>query len=427
MEHKRIKVEDGINLTVITDKRYKTNVTSVSFIAGEGERAAACSALLTGVLSRSCRKYPSLIEINRALDDLYDAQLNADSRQYGLSQVPVFKISSLNNRYSLDKTDITGGCLDILYSIIADPCLVSGAFDEKVFESEKQQLISAVNSIINNRSNYALCRCTDELMAYEPRFSQRFGSLKTIRELTPADVLDFYYDVIKNAPVNIVFVSSEDDPRIYEFAEKTAGKLGKRGDGVATGAEFRQPGKRMKRKTEKMPITQDVLCVGCALDGDYRDGLGAERALYGEIFSQNPTSRLFENVREKLSLCYYCSSIPLLDLKKMIIYAGVDGKNRKKAEAEILKQTELMKNGVSADELERCRLSLKNDILSLCDSPSRTAAWYASRDLHGLELYSPYEFSASLDQVTPDGVVRVAKGITPYFTYVLEGDSDVEN
>ena len=426
MDVKRIALADGINLTVINDKKFKTDITSVSFIGGKGEEAAVRSALLTGVLSRCCIKYPSLMELNKALDGLYDAQLISDVTRRGYNHIPTFTVSSLNNRYSLDKTDIRGGCLDLLYSIIFEPDLKNGSFDQKILLSEKQQLNDAISGIRNSRSSYALRRCTEALMDDQPDFAPRLGKDGASGGVTAKQLTDHYKNTLRNASVEIVSVSADDDARIYEFADKVSAALGGRSRIKITEAEYETSGKRIKRKSETAGITQDVLCIGCAYDGSLYDGKAAERALFHEIFFQNPTSRLFENVREKLSLCYYCSALPMTDLKKMIIYAGVDSKNAKAAEEEIRKQIKQVKLGVTEDELRRCRLALKNDLLSVADSPSRTAAWYAVRALYGDVAENVQDFSSKLDGVTPDDVERAAATLKESLIFSMKGASGDE-
>lgn len=426
MDHKRIKLKEGINLTVITDKKFKTDTTSISFICGQGDAAAVCSSLLTGVLSRCCVKYPSLMEINRTLDGLYDAQLISDSFRRGYNHIPTFTVSSLNNRYSLDKTDIRGGCLDVLYNIIFKPELNDGLFDKKLLQSEKQQLNDAVNGIRNTKSSYALRRCTEAMMANQPQYAPKFGKEGSSDNITAEDLTSFYFDMLNNAAVEIVSVSCDDDKYIYEFASKISDSLTERAPAAITEAEYITPGNRIKRLSEEAAVAQDVLCIGCSYDGSLLDGRSAERALFHEIFYQNPTSRLFENVREKLSLCYYCSAMPMTDLKKMILYAGVDSKNAKKAEEEILKQLDLIKRGVEGDELKRCKLAIKNDLLSVTDSPSRTSAWYIKHALYGDDSFDINGFCSKLDRLTSDDVEHAASSVLPGLVFTMKGTDNDE-
>ena len=421
MQYESYKIKDGVELCVIVDKKFKTNTVSITFIGDTGSRAASDYALLSGVLSRSCRAYPSLKQLNIALDGLYDAQLSADTSRCGLSQLVTFSIRSLDNRYSIDGTDIASGALDVLYSILFDPDVNGESFSAEVFQSEREQLKDAINGIRNMRQSYAVMQCTKELMRREPRFSPRLGTVADADSATPSEIYEVYKNVLSACPVRICAVLSDGADRVKEFACKVAERIGERKNGNAVTPDFSAPPKRLRRITEDAPIKQDVICVGCDLDCDESDGKEAERALFNEIFFQNPTSRLFENVREKLSLCYYVSASPMTDLKKFVIYAGVDGKNAKKAESEIRSQLELMKRGVSAEELKRCRLTLKNDLLSITDSPSRLSRWYLIRALRGLPAESVDEYISRLDRVTADDTARAAFSVLPDTVYHLKG------
>ena len=190
-DHRILKLKEGVSLEIIKDKKFKTNTVSVSFLTGEGRRAAADAALLSSVLSRSCAEYPTLKALNGVLDELYDAQLNSDVIRYGLTHTATFSVSMLDNRYSLDGTDITGGTLDVLYNILFTPDIKDGAFDADIFNNEKQQLKDAVNGIKNSRGSYAVLRCLCEMMKYEPDFAPRLGFISDIDGADPASLYTF--------------------------------------------------------------------------------------------------------------------------------------------------------------------------------------------------------------------------------------------
>ena len=426
MQYSSIKLKSGVDLTLIRDRKFKTNTVSMTFLTGNDRAAASGSALLTGVLSRSCSAYPSLQLLNRALDDLYDAQLTTDTVRRGLSHAATFSVCSLDNRYSPDGTDISGGALSVLENVIFSPSVTDSGFSPEIFEGEREQLKDAINAAKNSRSSYAVKKCMCDLMRREPGFSPRLGFVEDADALTPEGLYGFYKKMLKNAPVRITAVLSDGADRVTEFAQKAAERLGDRPDGFITGTEYTAPPKRLRRVTETSPVRQDVICVGCDLDCSSDDGREAQRALFNEILFQNPTSRLFTNVRERLSLCYFISAAPMTDLKKYIIYAGIDGRNAKKAETEIIRQLTLLRSGVSEEELRICKLALKNDLLSITDSPSRLLSWYLSRSLHGVKPISIQDYISVLEPLTSDDVAEAACAVTPDTVYLMKGGAQDE-
>ena len=426
MQYSNVKLKNGVDLYLIADRKFKTNTVSVTFLTGDDRAAASGSALLTGVLSRSCSAYPSLQLLNRALDDLYDAQLTTDTVRRGLSHAATFSVCSLDNRYSPDGTDVSGGALSVLENVIFSPSVTDRGFLPEVFEGEREQLKDAINAAKNSRSSYAVKKCMCELMRREPGFSPRLGSVEDADALTPEGLYGFYENMLKNAPVRITAVLSDGADRVTEFAQRTAERLGGRPDGFVTGTAYTAPPKRLRRITETSPVRQDVICVGCDLDCARDDGKDAQRALFNEILFQNPTSRLFTNVREKLSLCYFIAAAPMPDLKKYIIYAGIDGRNAKKTEVEIIRQLKLLRSGAGEEELRLCKLALKNDLLSVTDSPSRLLSWYLMRSLHGAEPVSVHDYISKLEPLTSDDVAEAACSVAPDTVYLMKGGAQDE-
>ena len=95
-----------------------------------------------------------------------------------------------------------------------------------------------------------------------------------------------------------------------------------------------------------MDLAQSKLVLGLRVDGDETDyeelrPIRVMTALYGGT----PFSRLFNNVREKLSLCYYCAARYDGATGLMMVDCGIESENKQKAQDEILAQLEAMKIG----------------------------------------------------------------------------------
>ena len=422
MEDKREIIKKGIGFTLITDKKFKTDLTYIAFRTGRGGACASASSLLCGVLTCADGKHPSLYEMNRALDALYDAQLNARVIRSGFEHIPAFYVRTINNRYAYDGTDIRGGALEILSDLIFDPLMKNGVLCPANVETEKQQLTDSVKSIRNDRGAYAERRCLSLMFENEPDFSPRYGTEADIEKITPKSLTGFYKDMLKNAAVEIVTVAGEGGNAEYEYAHAAAERLGERE--AANPLPAPTFSGETKRFNEDEPVNQSVLCIGCDTGTEPGGKDSQIYALYDEILSRSPMSRLFKNVREKLSLCYYCGTTVLSGLHKMIIRTELDGKNRERAEEEIFKQLDLMKKEITRDELENCKRSLCSNYLSGTDSPSFVATWYLSRALAGAELISPVEFTERIKNVSREQVFEAAEKVKPDTVYFMRGAAD---
>lgn len=146
--------------------------------------------------------------------------------------------------------------------------------------------------------------------------------------------------------------------------------------------------------------------------------------VFNAVFGGCVTSKLFMNVREKLSLCYYASS--LVDLHKglMIVSSGVDFDKFDAAKAEIEAQLEAVRRGdVGADEFTAAKKSVASDLRAISDSQYNLEGFYLANAIDGLEL-SPEELAAAVECVELDAVVEIARSVVPDAVYYLRGNGE---
>ena len=137
-----------------------------------------------------------------------------------------------------------------------------------------------------------------------------------------------------------------------------------------------------KHITEEMELSQSKLVMGFRTQISAGDEEAVAERLMCAVLGGTANSKLFNNVREKQSLCYYCSSS--YDSIKGIMYinSGVEGENLEKAEKAILKEIEDMKNGEITDfEIEATKLAVVNSFKSSSDSVSGIENWYTEESL----------------------------------------------
>jgi len=142
--------------------------------------------------------------------------------------------------------------------------------------------------------------------------------------------------------------------------------------------------------------------------------------VFNELFGANPNSKLFMNVREKLSLCYYVSS--LVDIRKglLLVSSGVQEQNIEKAKEEIFAQLDAVKNGdFSEEDLETARAGAASDLRSIPDSQSALEGFYLSQALAGTD-YGPRELAELITEVTADRVAAIASSTVCDQIYLLK-------
>jgi len=138
-----------------------------------------------------------------------------------------------------------------------------------------------------------------------------------------------------------------------------------------------------------------------------------------DIFGGGPYSRLFSIVREKMSLCYYCSAASVRYKGLITVDSGVEFANAQKAEEEILNQLEIMKKGEFSDfEFESSIKSIRDSLSSYNDSQGALDLWYALK-INNQNVYSPEDIAEKIGKITREDVIYAAKGVKLHTVYKL--------
>lgn len=426
----KIIIKEKVTLNVIKTDKFKTNYLSFNFISPLEREKASYNALIPQVLIRGTAKHPDLASIKNRLDDLYAASVDGRVYRRGEYQICGMTASWLADKYAIDGTDVTSGTLDILEELIFEPYLENGVFAEGYVSVEKNNLIDDINGMINNKNTYAVRRCHQEMCRDEAFGICEYGEIEEIKKITPEKLYQSYKELLETSVIEIFFIGHGD------VADVLAGRIGKMLEGkerrpiALGGVKVIRDVNEVKHVTEQCKAAQGKLSLGfrtgCVL-GE-RDYLAFP--VFVEMYGNSPVSKLFMNVREKLSLCYYCRAIPEGIKGIMVVTSGIEVSNKEKAQNEILEQLDSIRRGeVTDEELETAKRSLKNSYNELNDSPPSLEGWYLTRSLACISE-THEDVRDGFMNVTKEDVIRIAKNIKLDTVYFLEGtlrNGDVED
>lgn len=420
-ELNRTPIGEKIYFSSISDRKFKHNRLSVNFILPLEQETASDNAVVPFVLRKGCRECPDFTSLNARLAELYGAILDADVSKHGAYQVLWVSIRALDNRFALDGEDIAGQCAELLAAVVLDPKLQNGLFDETDVALERQYILDTIDAEINEKRAYAMRRCKQIMCEGEPVAVPRYGLREQAEKITAQSATAAYRRMLEKAAVEIFFTGSG-DPSSAEriFAGRFRGLA--RSSFDYERVRLRQRAEQVREVTETMDITQGKMVLGMRTgEVETLEQVAAMR-VFSAVYGGTPFSKLFLNVREKLSLCYYCASRFDSATRLLTVDSGVEIPNKEKAQAEILAQLNaIQEGGVSADELRDTKLLLKNAITSTTDSLSGLEGWYLAQVLRGQQM-TPEEDAKLLDSVTIEQVVQAAQGITLDTVYFLTGN-----
>ena len=414
---------DGVNFRSIRDTKFKTMRISAHLIVPMSRQTAAENALLPFLLSRASREYPDFTKLGQRLAELYGASLNADVQKLGDLQVLSLSASGIADRYALEGEAISGELAKLLCSILFDPPLVDGLFPEDGFEQEKRQTMELIDSEYSDKRTYARQRCEAIMCADEPYGVNRYGGKEDIARVERPALTAAWKRLLDTAKIELMVLGDCDPAPVYEGFRAAFETLGSRKTADCTTKVVRSA-EKVNTVTEKMDVAQGKLVMGFRTGTATPDEEVPATRLMAALFGGTPNSKLFLNVREKLSLCYYCSASYNSMKGIMLVQSGVEVKNMERAKEEILRQLDELKQGnFDESEVEAAKMSLCNSYRTLSDSLGGLENWYLSQTFAS-HSQQPEEAAAQINAVTRQEIIDAANRVTLDTVYCLVGNGE---
>lgn len=414
----RKEISDGVFFNSVKDSRFKTMKISVNIIVPLAEQTASSNALLCGVLTRSCKAYPDFTILSKKLSSLYGADLSSSLRKSGDRQILTLSASGLDDRYAFDGEIISKELSSLLCGVLFEPYLNGKAFVENEVEQERRQLLDLIDSEFNDKRIYAIGQLVKNMCKNEAFGIKRYGTAEKINSVTPSSLYSTWQNILKTAVFEIFYIGESSADKAQEVFANAFSKISR--SPVELENKVIRHSDSVNHVTEEMELSQSKLVMGFRTDSAVMDDDVIATRLMCAVLGGTANSKLFCNVREKQSLCYYCSS--RFDMQKGIMYvdSGVEGDNLEKAEKAILKEIEDIQNGNISDfEIDATKMAVINSFNSSNDTVGGIDLWYTSQMFSG-SFKTIDELSAEINAVTKQQLVDAAKKLTLDTVYVLK-------
>ena len=416
-------IAEGIRFCSVKTDKFKTCRVNIS-LAMPLDKNASARAILPFMFSRRCAKYPDYTSLNRVLDELYGAAVSAGVLKRGEAQVISFSMSAIDDRFALDGDKVALECTKLLADMIFDPLTEDESFPEDIIEQEKRLLAEAIENEQNDKRRYAMLRCEQLMFADEAYGINRFGSVEDVKALTPDAVYAAWRDVLEKATVQITMVSSMDPQPIVDLIKEKFSEIERHPVEIKT--QFVSGLPKPEYISESMPLKQGKLVMGFRTGMRSEDDMMPAMKVAVDIFGGGTYSKLFSVVREKMSLCYYCSAALFNSKGIVMVQSGIEDANEEKAKNEIINQLRLTAEGEFTDEdFSSSIKSLTDSILGNSDTPEEITAWYASQILRN-ELKATETYAKEIANVDRAEVVRAAKTIMLDTIFMLKSSGEAE-
>lgn len=420
--NKTINLGKGINLTLIPESKFKTNLVSIYIQRLLDREEVTMNALLPSIIKSGSKKYPSAREMSNHQDDLYGVSIGADSSKRGETQVITFKIISTDEKYLDD--NIFKSVVEFLDEVVNHPLVVDGGFKEEYVELEKQNLKNRIESVINDKGRYAVERAREEMFKNERYGISDLGYLEDIDKINGKNLYEHYVKIMKTSPIDIVVEGSFNEDEIvkiisdgFDFHREDIIEIPR--------ADFNHNVEEVKEIKENMDITQGKLVMGFRCNIDYKDEYKYYSLVLGSnVLGGGPQSKLFINVREKESLCYYIYSSLEKYKTSMFICSGIESQNYDKTVKLIKEQLEDLKEGkISEEELLNSKSAIISSLKTIKDSIGGASDFYFSQSM-GQTNSNVEKIIEIIEKVTVKDIVDAFKNIQLDTIYFLSNNKE---
>ena len=418
MEVTRTKLAEGVYLTYLPAQKFKTSLLSAQFVTPLREETASAYALLPSVLRRGTVSCPDMGSLSARLDELYGARIETTVRKKGENQCVGFVASLIDDSFAPGGEKLLEPVAELLGELICDPVTERGRFVPSYFESEKTNLLDAIRSLVNDKRDYADSRLLREMCAGEPYGIPRLGGEAGAESVQPKQLYALYQELISTARLELIYSGSAPQRRVEQALLSALAALPReqvRDIALYRPHPARQEGRRVE---ESLDGTQGKLGMGFACGSDDYAAMMVGNTLFGG----SSNSKLFMNVREKLSLCYYASSLYHRQKRLITVSSGIEFQNFQRAYDEILAQLEAVKNGKLEDwEMEGAQSTLLNAYASMEDSQGKLENFYLGQAATG-QSETPEELADQVREVTGERVHRAMETVRLDTVYFLRGE-----
>ena len=418
MNH-RTEILPGVYLTAVQSDKFKTGCFSLNLLRPMKKEEAAANALIPSVLLRGSERCPDIASISAKLDELYGASIGTLIRKKGEVQLVGFYCDYVQDEY-VDEP-VFAPVMAFLAELLLNPRLENGAFPEAVVDSEKLNLENAMLSRINDKRTYAASQLIRTMCAGQPYGIPRIGEPDDLKNITAKSLYAHYRDLLATSRVELFYMGSLSPAAVTKVLQTVLAELPRAEVFVPVGTTPAPAARPVQEKTERLDVTQGKLSLGFFTDITAKDPRYPALVLAATVFGGGATSKLFTNVREKMSLCYYASASFEKFKGVLSVSSGVEFSKLETAKTEILRQLEACKAGdITDDELESARGYLVSDLKIAMDSPGRLDDYYMGQIL--LEQDGTMEDLASaIARVTKQEAADTIQALRLDTIYALEG------
>ncbi len=409
--------------TIKTDK-FKNCSLEIMFRNELIKEEITANNVLVDTLMHSSKKYPKRRDVSIELENLYSTQIRGIVTRLGNSTMLSFVTDFLNPKYCDE--GYLESVISLPFEMLLNPNVTNKEFDNRSFNIIKNRIKSDILSLKENASRYAFRRTLQNMDDKSPSSYYMVGYLEDLENITPTSLYDTYNNVLNNYVCDIYVIGNLDMDKVVSII-KDKFKIKTLKEKEIELYVDNKPRKKNLDIIEKGNYEQDSFIMLYNLVNLTKRERDFVIHIYNIILGNGGlTSKLYKYLREENSLCYVVSSMYQKYDQLMMIYAGIDKKDKNKFIKLVNKALKEMEEGdFTLEDLENAKKAVISSIKMSEDSLGGIVNNYLFNDLDDLPLYD--ERIKEFKSITKEEVIMIAKKVKLNIIYLLGGEDNARD
>ena len=409
--------------TIKTDK-FKNCSLEIMFRNELIKEEITANNVLVDTLMHSSKKYPKRRDVSIELENLYSTQIRGIVTRLGNSTMLSFVTDFLNPKYCDE--GYLESVISLPFEMLLNPNVTNKEFDNRSFNIIKNRIKSDILSLKENASRYAFRRTLQNMDDKSPSSYYMVGYLEDLENITPTSLYDTYNNVLNNYVCDIYVIGNLDMDKVVSII-KDKFKIKTLKEKEIELYVDNKPRKKNLDIIEKGNYEQDSFIMLYNLVNLTKRERDFVIHIYNIILGNGGlTSKLYKYLREENSLCYVVSSMYQKYDQLMMIYAGIDKKDKNKCIKLVNKALKEMEEGdFTLEDLENAKKAVISSIKMSEDSLGGIVNNYLFNDLDDLPLYD--ERIKEFKSITKEEVIMIAKKVKLNIIYLLGGEDNARD
>lgn len=411
-----IQIKEGLNLSIINTKKFKTNCIAILIKTKLDKKTVTYNAILPIILSIGNFKYKSIREINLKTEKMNGSEFYTDILKKGDFQILEFFIEYIN---FTNQEEV----FSFLADIILNPFYSLKKFEDNHLETAKSLLKDKIQMSENDKRELAKNKCIEYMFKEESFGIFADGYIKDLDNINSENLFDYYKNLLKEAEINIIMLGDILKTEATYLAQKYFDIKDRSFKNIKSQflIEERQ---KTNNIIEIFDITQGKICLAYRTNISTEDELFFALLVANEILGGGAFSKLFNNIREKESLCYYINSFLFMFKGVIFIQAGIDFKEYENVLSKIQNEVlDIKKGNFTEEDIKNAIKSLEKRYLSISDYNTSMMDYYFSNYLANIKLNID-EIIQKIENVSKEDIKKAFFDIWLDTTYFMKGEKN---